>query len=151
MKLVINSCYGGFQLSPKAFARLAELRGQKAYFFTGGLGRPLSPVSVEDAPDLFFSAFNTPSPSKSPTAGEWAGMSLEERKACNARQEAEYVDDCRDNRADPLLVRTVEELGEAASGACSKLRVVEIPDGVEYQIDEYDGLESVHEKHRVWR
>jgi hypothetical protein len=29
--------------------------------------------------------------------------------------------------------------------------VVEIPDGVEWEIAEYDGLEWVAEKHRTWR
>lgn len=54
-------------------------------------------------------------------------------------------------RTDPLLVRAVEELGsEAASGDMSKLVVVDIPDGTEYEIENYDGLETVHEKHRSW-
>jgi hypothetical protein len=53
-------------------------------------------------------------------------------------------------RADPLLVRVVEELGEEANGSFAKLKVVEIPDGVDYQIDDYDGVESIHEKHRSW-
>lgn len=53
-------------------------------------------------------------------------------------------------RNDPDLVAVVEELGEAANGRFSKLRVVEIPDGVEWQIEEYDGLEWIAEKHRTW-
>ena len=32
MKLVINSCYGGFHLSPKALKRYLELKGKNAYF-----------------------------------------------------------------------------------------------------------------------
>ena len=57
-----------------------------------------------------------------------------------------------DKRADHKLVECVERLGEAAaSGRYASLKVIEIPDGIEYEIQSYDGLESVHEKHRVWR
>lgn len=54
-------------------------------------------------------------------------------------------------RDDPALVQTVEELGEKANGKYSWLKVVEIPDDVDWYIEEYDGDEWVAEKHRVWR
>jgi hypothetical protein len=53
-------------------------------------------------------------------------------------------------RTDTALIQVVEELGKEANGWCSSLKVVEIPDDVEWEIHEYDGWESVHEKHRVW-
>jgi hypothetical protein len=53
-------------------------------------------------------------------------------------------------RDDPHLVQVVEEMGEKASGNCARVRVVEIPDGVDWEIDDYDGQESVAEKHRSW-
>jgi hypothetical protein len=31
------------------------------------------------------------------------------------------------------------------------LRIVEIPDGVEWHISEYDGIEHIAENHRTWR
>ncbi len=55
-----------------------------------------------------------------------------------------------DDRTNPKLVECVEALGEKASGDFASLTVVEIPDDVEWFIDEYDGIESIHEKHRVW-
>ena len=54
-------------------------------------------------------------------------------------------------RNDPALVRVVEEMGEAASDRYSLLKVIEIPDNVEWQIEEYDGMEHVAEVHRTWR
>ena len=54
------------------------------------------------------------------------------------------------SRTDPILVQVVEELGEEADGTYASLKVVEIPDDVEWQIDEYDGSEWVAEKHRTW-
>lgn len=53
-------------------------------------------------------------------------------------------------RDHPLLVECVETLGDAASGKQSKLKIVEIPDDVEWEIAEYDGRESIEEKHRSW-
>ena len=46
-------------------------------------------------------------------------------------------------RTDPALVQVVEELGEAANGRSAALRIVELPAGTLYRIDEYDGSESV--------
>jgi hypothetical protein len=42
-------------------------------------------------------------------------------------------------------------LGEKANGSCASLKVVEIPDGVEWVVEEYYGTEWVAEKHRTWR
>jgi hypothetical protein len=55
-----------------------------------------------------------------------------------------------DLRTDAKLVECVETLGEKADGRFAELKVVEIPDDVEWEIDEYDGLETIHEVHRVW-
>ncbi len=54
------------------------------------------------------------------------------------------------NRSHPLLIKVCEQLGEKANGRFADLKIVEIPDGIEYEIDEYDGLESIHEKHQSW-
>lgn len=54
------------------------------------------------------------------------------------------------DRDDPALVQTVEELGEEAYGRYAILKIVEIPDDVEWVIQEYDGRETIHEKHRIW-
>ena len=54
-------------------------------------------------------------------------------------------------RTDTDLVKVVETLGEEkSSGSLSELRIVEIPDGVDWELDEYDGIESIHEVHRSW-
>lgn len=54
-------------------------------------------------------------------------------------------------RDNPHLVEVVERLGsEVASAPLAKLRVVEIPDGVKWELSEYDGIESVEEVNRSW-
>lgn len=53
-------------------------------------------------------------------------------------------------RDDPALVQVVEELGEKSSDRHASLHVAEIPEGVSWLIEEYDGLEHVAERHRTW-
>lgn len=54
------------------------------------------------------------------------------------------------DRTNPYLVQAVEELGDEANGGCAKLRVVDIPDGEDYEIHEYDGIETVRERCVGW-
>lgn len=54
------------------------------------------------------------------------------------------------DRDDPLLIQVVEEMGDAADGDYATLAIIEIPDDVEWEIDEYDGKEHIAEKHRTW-
>ena len=53
-------------------------------------------------------------------------------------------------RNDPALVATVRRLGSKANGDYATLKVIEVPSGVEWQIQNYDGREWVAEKHRTW-
>ena len=54
------------------------------------------------------------------------------------------------NRSDKHLVEVVEALGKEASGSCADLQMLEIPDGSIYEIDEYDGFESVVPPRQSW-
>jgi hypothetical protein len=59
--------------------------------------------------------------------------------------------DCDIKRDDPALVQTVKELGSQANAPYSRLKIVEIPDGVDWEIHENDlGHEWITEKHRKW-
>lgn len=54
-------------------------------------------------------------------------------------------------RHDTDLIRIVENMGEEAAGPCTRFKIVDIPDGVEYIICEHDdGTEWIAEKHRTW-
>lgn len=89
MKVVINTCFGGFGLSRKAVKDLGCE----------------SPYSYED----------------------W------------------------DKRTAPELIALIEEKGsEYCSGSYAELKVVEIPDDVDWYIDNYDGMETIEEVHRSW-
>lgn len=61
------------------------------------------------------------------------------------------VYDYTHDRSDKDLIDVIEEMGEEAWGGYAELAIVDIPDDVEYTIEEYDGIEWVAEKHRTWR
>lgn len=104
MKLVINTCFGGFGLSKKAVRRIASLKGLAVF------------GNTKREQDIL--------------------LDLE-------------MDLC-DRREDSALVQTVYELGKEANGEYAQLKIVEIPDGVDFYIHDYDGVESIHETHRSW-
>lgn len=53
-------------------------------------------------------------------------------------------------RDDPNLIKVIEELGAEATADCNPY-IVNIPDDVEWEIDQYDGgHEFVREKSRKW-
>lgn len=142
MKVVINKCYGGFGLSEAAMQRYAELKGLTLY----------PEVDPKFPGSSFVTYWIVPPSERGPFVGddEWAAASLEERQASNKRWGQQTLYDRYINRDDPALVQVVEELGDAANGGFARLRVVDVPDGVEWELDEYDGVESIHEVHRVF-
>lgn len=78
------------------------------------------------------------------------GISKEALALFNEREGAITTNEYSINRNDFILVQIVEQLGEAANGKFAELKVVEIPDDVQWQIEDYDGVEWVAEKHRTW-
>ena len=137
MKVVINRCFGGFSLSRQAVRRLAQLHNRPCYFFEdGGRGGKTRWIPLDDDDKAYCAfAFDVPNPQDQPQETLF---------------KQHYIDSRPDNRTDPLLVRVVEELGEAASGDLAQLAIVEIPDRTDWELDDYDGIETIHEKHRSW-
>lgn len=66
------------------------------------------------------------------------------------RDDEHYFYDGHLERDDPILVQVVEELGDNSWGDFAQLRIADVPDDVEWEIDEYDGIETVREKSRSW-
>lgn len=137
MKVVINRCFGGFGLSKKAMLRYAEIKNIQLYPEENSYG---------------YSTYYTVLPNqRTPEVDNWLELPLSERKKLNKQWASERIYDKEIPRDDEALIKTVEELGsDEASGRFANLKVVNIPDGIEWEIDEYDGLEKVQEVHRSW-
>lgn len=149
-KIVLNSGIGGYGLSFAAIRRLAELQGKKCYFFENIDSEKYSLIENPAGDPLYYSIFDTADLSFIPTAEEWSHAQDEERKRWDNLFNAHCIEDCWNDRTNPLLVQVVEELGEEANSLYSSLKVIEIPDDIEYDIRENHGHESVHEKSRRW-
>jgi hypothetical protein len=54
-------------------------------------------------------------------------------------------------RDDEKLIRVVEELQSEANGHSADLKIVSIPDEVQWQISKVGGIEHVSEVRRTWR
>jgi len=48
------------------------------------------------------------------------------------------------------LISIVEEMGDKASDRYAQLEIQEIPDGAQWEIDEYDGTEQVVPPRQSW-
>jgi len=121
-KVVINTCFGGFGLSREGMMRYAELKGVTVYPYTDPAYASLNVSTYYLEPE-------------DPTAVEDHRPSLSQYEIA---------------RDDPLLVQVVEEMGDKSFGQCAELKVVELPDGVAWEIAEYDGNEHIAESHRTW-
>jgi hypothetical protein len=56
-----------------------------------------------------------------------------------------------DYRTDPLLIEAIEVLGSAVNrDSISKIKLVEVPEGVDWFISDHFGKEMVVERHRTW-
>jgi hypothetical protein len=120
MKVVINRCFGGFGISNVAFEKLLTLKG----------------IEFD----------------KVPAKWPMRGNDSDYYKAGSEHSDATYLSEYEfyEQRNDPDLIAVIEELGDDANGWASELAIVEIPDDVEWHIDEYDGREHVAENHRTW-
>ena len=77
-------------------------------------------------------------------------MSKKERIKYNEKYSKVELDERDIDRDDSNLIKVVKELGGEANGRCAQLEIIEIPDDVDWVIEEYDGIEWVAEKHRTW-
>lgn len=120
MKIVINEDYGGFGLSKRAFERLIEL-------------------------GMTLTEFDEKGNYKDPNADI-----VFQDKVSILEDEYRFIRDDKELRTNLLLIQVVEELGEEANDKFSKLKIIEIPDDIEFVIEEYDGREWIAEKRRKW-
>lgn len=136
-KVILNKCYGGFQVSDKAYQLYAKKKGLELFKYDMEFRDKRFFYKKSTKQDNLFSTYFTKD------FGEGGEISNEDYKRYHLYLKTE-------NREDPILIEVVEELGKEASDSCGNLIVVEIPKDLEYVIDDYDGIEILHEKVQEW-
>lgn len=137
MKVILNKCYGGFGVSQEAYELYAKKKGIElfAYKLDFKNGKPIY-RKTDMSSSIFTITFTK-------DFGDYVELSDDNSE--------KYILELRGNhREDPVLIEVVEELGDRVNSPFSKLVVVDIPDGMEYEIDDYDGVETLHQKVETW-
>lgn len=118
MKIAVNKCFGGFDLSEKAYERMIEL-GVKTYNNWEELKENhkegVYVVITDDSFGKYYSNF-----------GDYK------------------------NRNNNVLIQVIEELKDEASGSFGDIKIIDIPESIEWEIDDYDGVETIRESHMSW-
>lgn len=138
MKIAINRCFGGFGLSDKAIEMIMKRKGFGCYKYKR------TKYKFRDGVDEFTRIDNN----ESSLLFDYCTKDL--GKKINEIPNENYWYYGNLERTDEDLISVIEELGTEASGDYGDVAVIEIPDDVDWEIDDYDGVETIHEKHRVW-
>lgn len=131
MKIILNKCYGGFDVSKEAYMLYAKKKGLELYQYASDFINFKKCIYKKTNDKTLFKNYFIKD------MGDNIEISNEDYKKYNL-----YLDD--EHRQDPILIEVIEELGDKASGGFGRLEVVEIPDNCYYKIDEYDGVEIIY-------
>lgn len=141
MKIVLNGCYGGFGLSYEAMVLYWHARCRDLYFY-----RDISAYDGYSKVHKYerISLANIQQQTKFNRLTGYIYCTIEDQGEYLDHFPEHVVNDRDIDRTDPILISVVETMGpEAASGRFAKLYIEEIPNGTQYKIDEYDGIESL--------
>jgi len=136
-KIILNKCYGGFDVSDEAYRLYAKRKGLELFCYKPDFSqKSMKYIKIDTASNIF---------------DFYVTKDLGESTTSKVINDYHLMLE-HGHRDDETLIDIVEELGEKASGPYGKLVVVEVPDDVaeDYIIDNYDGIETLHKRVQVW-
>jgi len=136
-KVILNKCYGGFDVSTLVYVHYAQKLGKKLRCYK------FAPTRDEDGHfnDDMYKRVDL----EEALQGDNIFMTY---RLVDEKGQEEKINLDSSHREDPLLIEIVENLGKEANSMYSDLKIVEIPDELvnNYMIDNYDGIETLHQK-----
>lgn len=141
--IILNKSYGGFSVSNEGYKLYAQKCGLKLYYYryVGEEGDAFIykryPVEELQKEDLHLICYF------------YSTKDLGEYTSERPIDPAIVVDLDEGHREDPVLIEVVRELGQSANTYLSNLKIVDVPISFangNYTIDNYDGIETLHEK-----
>lgn len=150
MKILVNKCYGGFGVTVEVIKELVKMG---------------SDAIESETPKSYYGGENENYKGAKDWEQEWnedfkGYKSIGDGFLAHERGYNIYKDGIIHNlksrydnelRTNKDLIAVVESIGvEKASDTFAKLAIVDVPDDIEWEIDDYDGMETVREKHRTW-
>lgn len=147
MKVIINKCWGGFGISNEALKELVKRNAKCIESF-----KPITYYGGDNE------KFNRKNDWEQKWKEDFAGfIDIGEGFKAHKYYDTIYKDGLlyslisnNEVRTDKDLIEVVHQLKEKSFGKHAELKIVEIPEGTDWEIDEYDGMESVHEVHKSW-
>lgn len=138
-EIIKNACFGGFSLSDAAYQWLIDNKGWKVIVYDSEL---------EEQHKRKTGLYNLHQNEE----GKNYIFSWNLKKEYSILGKYSYCGSTStvDFRSNPDVIEVVKTLKKKSWGSCAELEIVKVPVGIEVEIDEYDGLESIDEVHQSW-
>lgn len=134
-KVILNKCFGGFGVSKEAYELYAKKKEISLFRYKPeNLIKGIYTYATDD--NIYYFYFTK-------DFGDHAYISNEDFKKY-------FLNLGMNSREDKTLIEVVEELDEKANDTSSDLKIVKIPDDLDYVIDDYYGFETLHQKVQEW-
>lgn len=149
-KVIINKCFGGYGFVPFTIQQYADAKGIKLYWYTRDCSRDVGRAKealisttideINQRDDLLMDVYPIMR-----DMGDAFILAWGENSDLIFEMPPKEM-----SRVDPVLIEIIERYGDQNVHGCYAPKVVEVPDGVAWVVEEYDGFESLHEAHLIF-
>ncbi len=141
MEIAVNKCFGGFSPSMRAYREYLKLKGKKSFFYKQ------TKFDFKDEKEEHTRIDNI----DKKESGLFSCYSKDFGKKTN-KLDGRYFVYLRDDklRIDKDFIKVVKKLKKKVNTSVSDIKIIKIPDGIDWEIDNYGGVESIHKEHRSW-
>lgn len=147
MKIALNKDgLGLFKLSPEAFVYYHTLKGKPCYFYRIETFVEFPEMILVETKEDFIRFRDT----SGYFSNKYFGKKVKAGESKKVKTSQIFDTLYKYDRTDSDLIKTIEDLGERANSIISDLKIVEVPDDIEFELFERNGCEYAVEKGRYW-